>query len=154
MGELQGSQRDAMGRPCGFELMILLFAMAVEAIAGCGTSCPFPVDAAHTQSVAEIMERGESYTVEIEARSSKTKQLVHSARGILVWGEKTHIGGTQHRELAIDIPDYEVNADLLAPDEIWTSIGVSGPFYRAGSWVTTLTIGETTEVSIERPPDF
>jgi len=95
---------------------------AVTAQAGCGTSCPLPVHDSQSHQVQEIEASGVPYTVEIEVREVSSGRLVHSAQGDLVWGEKAHLGGQQHRGLDIDMPDYEVNSKLLAPDEIWTSI--------------------------------
>ena len=58
---------------------------------------------------------------EIEVISKRTGRPVHRASGRLVWGEKTHIGGTDLRNLGFDVPDWEINAHPLAPREVWVS---------------------------------
>ena len=57
----------------------------------------------------------------VETRD-RNGELVHRAKGNLVWGKRHHIGGTDLRDLGFDRPDYEVNSSLISPEKIWTSL--------------------------------
>lgn len=93
----------------------------VVVLAGCSSACPIPVKHEHSEQVKRIMAEGPAYVAEVEAVSAKTGEVIHRARGALVWNEKKHIGGEQLRDLPFDVPDYELNSALITPDKVWTS---------------------------------
>ena len=97
-------------------VMVVLLALA----GGCGTACPLPPPAAAAE-VRRIVESGAPFEVRVEA-VSPSGEVVHRARGPLVWREKHHIGGEELRGLGFDRPDYEVNSGLITPDKVWTSL--------------------------------
>jgi hypothetical protein len=88
---------------------------------GCDRTCPMSPAADDAVAVQRIMASGPAYAIAVETRD-RNGVLVHSAEGTLVWGERHHIGGTDLRDLGFDRPDYEVNASLISPRKIWTSL--------------------------------
>jgi hypothetical protein len=88
---------------------------------GCDRTCPVAPSAQDAEAVQRIMVSGPFYKVSVETRD-RNGDLVHSAEGNLVWGERHHIGGADLRDLGFDRPDYEVNSALISPRKIWTSL--------------------------------